>query len=251
MSVRLHFARLFTSALDRQRQSIPSDRSAAVTNNQWSIDVQPPSAASVTTANVYGNNPFSACGLDCTVRILGLQGTWTVGRQPRWSPYNVTSENHSSETFSVITPLAPPQNGMPFFTGEAVKMLGWQLTGEAGDKVGLTTHHTDTFITKYRATLMSFIYLHEPQPFPDNTQTAYMIEISHLFSVARGNPATAICWDETLCFVSELFLLASIYILISWILNRRICTDMKSFVQEAWPRLINNVRFSTFTSVSS
>ena len=90
-------------------------------------------------------------------------------------------ENHSSETFSVITPLAPPQNGMPFFTGEA------------GDKVGLTTHHTDTFITKYRAILMSFIYLHEPQRFPDNTQTAYMIEISHLFSVARGNPATATC----------------------------------------------------------
>ena len=44
------------------------------------------------------------------------------------------------------------------------------------------------------------------------------------FSVARGNPATATWWDETLCFSSEY------YILISCMLNRRICIDMKYYL---------------------
>ena len=47
-------------------------------------------------------------------------------------------------------------------------------------------------------------------------------------------------------FPSEFFYLASI--LISWAQNRLICIDTKYCVQEARPRLINNVRFTTISS---
>ena len=72
-------------------------------------------------------------------------------------------------------------------------------------------------------------------------------ERSHPFSVARGNPATATCQGQTQCFF-QWIILSGLYILISWTLNWRICINMKSFVQEARPRLITTC---VFTSVSS
>ena len=49
-----------------------------------------------------------------------------------------------------------------------------------------------------------------------------IIESSHMFSVARGNPATATCCDETMWIC-----LSNLSICISWMINRRIRIDME------------------------